>query len=365
MRRLFGLRPLGFAAALACVGCSSAEPELPAFLTSANSNTPGRAGPGRADATAGDRDHDFGAILASGQTLEHRFKLANPGPRPLRLLKSEASTPCCSEIGPLPELIPPGGSAEIPVLFRPGFGTGPKRVGFAVATDRQSEPVISFSLAATFLSALEVEFDDPQSVTLPCGQPGKREILVTCRRKGSLGFGAPTSLGTYPPLPARFLSEPSESRQGDVFEVRRRAEIVLPASSEPGLKKVELRLGWGGPGPDDSRPLIWTVSPVLLATPPAIVLSDKASEDTSREIVVRATTGEFRVLAVRGKALAPGLRLPEGKAAVHRLKLTFDRSVVGISDIRVTTDHPDQPVVKFGVLVPSSSKTSGDDGRPR
>src|SRR5688572_4247860 len=60
-------------------------------------------------------EHDFGTVLARGQTLRHDFLLSNPTTRAMRLVKAMSFAPCCSEIGPLPEAIPPGGEAKVQV----------------------------------------------------------------------------------------------------------------------------------------------------------------------------------------------------------------------------------------------------------
>lgn len=63
--------------------------------------------------------HDFGPVLARGQTLRHEFSLTNPTNRPMRLIGAKLSTPCCSLLGPLPtDVIPPGDRREIAAFLR-------------------------------------------------------------------------------------------------------------------------------------------------------------------------------------------------------------------------------------------------------
>lgn len=323
--------------------------------------------PGQARPGASERNFDFGTILASGQSLEHRFTLVNTGSRPLRLLTAEALTPCCSSIDPVPESIPAGGSAKVAVKLRPGYQSGPKRVQFVVLTDRDDDPAISLWLSATLTSALDVEFDDTAAAaTLAVGKAGTLKGRVIGRRTGKDGFSAPSSLSINAPAKARFVGvEIGRLLDNGFHETVREIEIDLPASREPGTKSAELRLAWDKPSRDDRRAIVWSVTPALRATPPALVLDRNSTGSASREVVIRSTGTAFHVLGVEGKAIRRGLRLPSEAATLHRLDLPLDRDATGISDLRILTDHPDQPIAKLTVLIQSTNTPDEDGGTPR
>ena len=274
----------------------------------------------------------------------------------MRLMKPEALTPCCSSIGSVPESIPAGGSAEVAVKLRPGYQTGMKRVQFVIPTDRVDEPVITLSLSATLTPALEVDFDEPAATTFAVGKPGTLKGRVTCRRKGEQGFDAPSSVFIEPPAIARFVGTAEERQLADgIRQSVQAVEIDFPPSREPGTRSADLRLTWGAQHHDDRRPIVWAVTPALRVTPPAIGLKRSETDSVSREVVIRSTGTPFRVLKVEGKALAPGLRLPEDAATTHRLDLPLDRAALGISDLRIVTDHPDQPIAKLSVWIQSAN----------
>ncbi len=318
----------------------------------------------QAEAEAG-RHFDFGMILANGQVLEHRFRIENPSPNPLRLVKAEAYTPCCSAVGKLPDAIPANGSAEVAVQFRPGYEAGSKRVEFAIRTDRETSPLIGLSISAMMTSALEVESTDKGGIELPCGKPGTRKLTVTCRRKEKEGLDAPTSLITAEPLKARFLGEIRQEIRDGIVETKREIEIDLPAANEPGIKSADLIIRWGKSGRDDRRPIVWVVKPALKATPTAIILEAGTTGLSIQEVIVESTGAEFRVLAVRGKALGIGFQPPIEKAQMHRLKIPIDPSAIGISDLNIVIDHPDQATIKVSILIPQHSKMAETTGGAR
>lgn len=125
------------------------------------------------------QEFDLGPTLSHGQTLRHEFTLTNGTNQPVRLMSSMAQTPCCSTIGPLPDSVPPHGVVKIPVVFRPGFATGFKRVVFTAETDRDNSRVCLFALSANLFSELEV-ISDEGIRSYPAGVGGKQTFHVVC-----------------------------------------------------------------------------------------------------------------------------------------------------------------------------------------
>ncbi len=266
----------------------------------------------------------------------------------------------------MPESISAGGSAEILTTFRPGFQSGRKRVQFAILTDGEDDPVVTYSLTASLASEIEVVSADPNGADLAAGKPGTRKFTVVCRRRGDQGRGAPSSLKILAPASARFDGPASTVDRADgVSETTRTVEVTLPPSTEPGVHRAELFLFWEDPNREERRPIEWSVSAALRATPPVLVFKLGPSEPMTREVVVESTGSEFRVLSVEGSALGEGFRLPTNRAKSHRLSVPMMKSKVGISDLRIKTDHPDQPDLKVGVYISSASAGSEQGGIPR
>ena len=282
--------------------------------------------------------------------------------RPQRILGGQALTPCCSAIGPLPQSIPGGGKCEIPVSYRPGYSQGKSRVEFMVSTDRG---VVTYSVSANTTPAFEVEFADPNGSEVAAGRDAAWSLIVTCRRSGADGLDLPSVVAIDPPSTARFVGLPSEIKRTDgVIETRREIAVTHPASHEPGAKTVDLRIVWEKQGRSERQSIQWMVKPALKASPPAIVL-DRGSHDViAREVLVESTGTEFRVLGVSGKAVAPGFVPPESRGVAHRIAIPIDAQSTGISDVRIETDHPDQPTLKVSLLIPSPIESSNEKESP-
>ena len=276
-------------------------------------------------------------------------------------------TPCCSSIGPVPETIPAGGSVEVAVQLRPGFQTGLMRVGFLVPTGREDGGAIGLTLAATLISSLEVKFAEDTATTLAAGKMGALKGRITCRRKGSVGLDAPSSVTIDPPAQARFLGPSSGRDLADgIRQTVREFEVEFPPSREPGKKSAELRLGWKQQGREDRRPIVWVVKPALTATPRVLALkADAGDPPAMRGVVVESTGAEFRVLAVKGRAVADGFEPPVGRSRSHRMVVPLNPGVTGISELIIETDHPDQSAAKVSVLIgPRTASAPAPGGSP-
>lgn len=296
--------------------------------------------------------HDFGPILAHGQTLRHEFTLANPTDRPLKIVSAQAQTPCCSAVGPHPEMIPPGGTATLPVLLKPGSQSGRKRFRFIVQTDSTEQPGWVLSLIADLTAELEMSPIEGFDASLPLGQPGHQRFRIVCHRVGDVGLGAPDAVTVGPPLSARFLGPADEAAatEGPV-ESTRIVEVDLPASTEPGSQRGELILHWPD-GQERSFPIAWQVVARIAIEPSGLVLRP-TGEPITRSVLVTCGDRPFRITGVSGPLLADPPPRPAAPRRLHRLELVLDPSLVesGTTDIRIDTDHPDQPTIVLSVLV--------------
>ena len=210
---------------------------------------------GPSDRATDATEHDFGQIVAEGQALRHEFAFSNPGDRPIHLLGATALTPCCSAIGPLPESIPPGGTAKLPMVFEPGVQGGRKRVEFVVRTDDPGRPDRVFAAVASLIASIDIEVLKDSDRSLLIGQGGDQRYTVTCRRLGARGLAMPDDVEATPPLDARFDGPTREHRgAGDLIETRRDVIVRIPATAEVGAHRGELRLHWSE-GPTRSHPI--------------------------------------------------------------------------------------------------------------
>ena len=224
-------------------------------------NDPAPARP-EAAAVVGPDEFDFGPVLARGQTLRHEFTLTNPTDRPVRLSRIEVGTPCCSAVdGPMPAEVPPRGEARIPIVFRPGYQGGPKRIEFAVATDSPRSPVVRLSARAVLRPEVEVKFVDGDDASILAGEPGERRFRVVCRRVADEGRTAPDRIGSAGPISARFVGDVAETKLADgLVETRREVAVTMLPSGDPGPRRGEFRLGWDGGG-EHPHTVAWRVEP--------------------------------------------------------------------------------------------------------
>ena len=298
-------------------------------------------------------DHDLGTALTGLQTtFRHEFVLENPTDQLVRIVRGIAFTPCCSDIGPLPEAIPPGESVAVPVEFRPGNQGGRRRVQFAVATDSPEMPSRLFSLHATLVSEVDVERLPDSDQTLPLDQGGKQVFRVTCRRKGDRGRDAPTAVLAADPVPASFAGPIRREADGDIQVASRDVEVTLPASDDAGIRRGEVQLRWEG-GETQSQGVNWRVVPRIEAAPPGLTLHPEDGR-VKRSFRLGATDRPFRILAIEG-ADPVGTGAPPSEAAkTHLLTLEFDPEAMGTGaarDVTIRTDHPRQTTVTLSVLV--------------
>ncbi len=264
-------------------------------------------------------------------------------------------TPCCSSIGPLPKVVPPGGAVEIPVEFRPGARSGRLQVSFVVETDSPERPTIGLALIADLTPTLAIEEIGDAAETLRPGQEGRRILRVTCRREGDAGMRAPDRVEGAGPLEAKFLGEPiDQGAQGDLHESTRDIEVTIPASAEPGYRRQSVRLGWsGGQAPPYDHLLSWRVRLPIEVSPPGLVVKPAQGPIASR-VVVRCADRPFRITRVSGAILAAPCVPAAEPARWHPLALAIDPGRApssGPAEILIETDHPDQPEVLVSILV--------------
>ncbi len=302
-------------------------------------------------------EFDFGPILARGQTLHHEFTFTNSTKRPIRLTGATASTPCCSQIGPLSrEAIPPGGRCPIPVVLKvaPSIQTEKKRVGFLVQTDSSECPNMTYALGVVAYPEWEIRASTDSSRTLPIGRAGRQVMRITARRLGGEGDTLPAGVEADSPLVVRFLGEAREQAESEgVTSYVRDVEIVLPSSSNAGSHRGSMRFRWPE-GRTREEPVLWEVVPHVRANPSRLVLR-RSEREVTQMIAIRAFDDRpFRVSDVGPSHLVASCEFDREASRAHTLKLRIDPEThIREQDPKVTikTDVEDQPIVSLSIVI--------------
>lgn len=347
MRCRSGLEPLALALMLACVGCSPAMTErglLPSSISKGAATTPEEIIDNSSDA------HDCGTIISNGSSLEHSFRLKNETDRSIHVLEASAFRSCCSSIGPVPKVIPPGGVVVVPVRVNTKGLFGPLRADYSVTTDHPTHPYSQWTLSAHLILNFEITEDGaPPSAPIYVGRLGSKTVRLTCRRDGGLA-GWPT-LGRHHAFKAAWRGEWTESTgPGGTIQAIREVVIGLPAFDRSGIRTEDLQIVWPD-GRVSTSPISWEVVPILRAHP-RIVLLEKPVKTT---VTLESSDGPFRIRSLSGPFLT-GHRILDGEGTVRQLvELSLDPTHSpdsGKSAIEIVTDHPDQNKVTVGVIIP-------------
>jgi hypothetical protein len=249
----------------------------------------------------------------------------------------------------------------VPVTFRPGIRSGPQRVQFLVETDDPEHPRLVLAMRVDLLPTLLIAPEGEHRDTLLIGQPSSRTFRVMCRGDDTQGRQAPEAVEPIGPLLASFVGEATgQVLEGGLVESSRTVEVTIPGSDEPGHRSGSFRLRWAD-GSDHEVPISWTVSRPIGASPSGLVLRADDGE-ISRSVLVRSAGRPFRITGVSGPLLAGPVEPGDRAAAVHTLQLVIDPGRAtgpDPSEVRIETDHPDQPAVLLSILVLPPSQPEG------
>lgn len=118
--------------------------------------------------------HDAGAVYPAA-VIEHRFRIANPGPGVWRILALDASC-SCTIAKPDSVDVPAGGAVEVPVAF--AVGSSPERISEALVTARIQRPGDVVELPLRLSATVRVPVVAPARIDLAAGAAPLR-IAVT------------------------------------------------------------------------------------------------------------------------------------------------------------------------------------------
>jgi hypothetical protein len=311
--------------------------------------------------------HDFGVLLAHGQTLTHNFTLRNPRKLPIRLVRGKPFTPCCSAIGPLPKLVPANGSAEVQVTLRPGLQSGAKQAEFEIQTD--DEDGLSYKLAVTayFVPAWQVDRQDGSDWSLLPGQSGKKVFRLTVRSNGTDGYKLPSLVSCAKPIEVSYRGAATELTDPGGLTVATRDIIVsLPAEDRTGTRTAEIIFNWPD-GHNERQAIAWEIRPRLKISPSALILQP-SSEPVEKSFTVQSESTLFRVTNVRCSVMISETHSAQREHKhVVRVKLDLSKTLPQRAvSIAISTDLPDREGATATIMVlgngaPRDSEESCDE----
>ena len=313
---------------------------------------------------AAELSHDAGVILlppTGSAEVAHTFRVANPsGDRPLRLTFDSKSCGC-SLTSEDPVVVPPGGSAPVPVAFTLN-GDQARRLSVAYRTGRADVPEVRLTLAARGRRRIRFEGSPDPTVAVRPGATARFGLTVSVTRPGGAA-GGPVTLSADPPL----------VRVTDRYEIGRSEETDRDGRPLHGVKThfVCEAVGDGAAGEAWDRPAVAvtltarqgeasaetrltlrTDSPVVVR-PSRLIWTDPGPDE--RRTLTLSADRPFRVLGLDGGPLRPAGPLPAGAAAVQTIAVALrpEAAAAGtaLHVARVRTDHPGRPRVPVPVAV--------------
>ncbi len=300
----------------------------------------------------GDDSADLGTVIANNGTIRHQFKIRNRGRKQIRLLNATALMPCCSAIGRVSESIAPGESGSVEILVRTGSRSGHKRLGFSVRTDSAGQPEVKLSVAVHLAAEHEVDFARGLSTTVPAGKPSTLVYRVISRAQPTQLILEPPRIRVADPLKIEGISPNTTRILSDrVTETSFDVKLTVPPDPSSGPRRSELALDWAD-GTGFVQIVSWEVSPRITATPSALIIRETRGPSDC-PVILQSDVGGFRILKVAGAGFPGEETAGTSRRMRHSLVLKIDGSTPGVDGreaVVITTDHPEQQIVRLGVL---------------
>ena len=192
-----------------------------------------------------------------------------------------------------------------------------------------------------------------QSRPLLIGEAATRTYRLIGRRQSGEERAAPAEVIVPEPLRVESITPAEEAEGPDgIIESSRQVTVALPTRAKLGPSQAAISLRWPD-GMVQVHHIAWSVEPRIRSFPPVLVLKAGAGS-TVTTVEVRSEDRPFRVIRVAGELLAgDGPTSPE-PARAHTLRLALDPAKFAPDvkpEVEITTDDPDQPLLKLGVLV--------------
>jgi hypothetical protein len=281
--------------------------------------------------------------------------LANPLDRPLRILGSEALTPCCSSLGNVPPSILAHSTGRIPAILKIGRESKSLSLDFVIKTDAPEHPTYRFNVHALLLGEIDIIPDARSSRVVHTNEPFEAIIRIVTRHSGTNGLRWPDRIGggertivtTNPPVH-------SKRTAGGIME--QAGEVVVRASAIPqaGDFCAFLKLGWVS-GEERTFAERFHVRPWIKAAPSALVID--SLEPTRHRVVLTCPDRAVRVLGIDSPVVecATVFPTPSAHSVSIDLRVLAHQSQLGsLYELHIRTDHPMHPVVKVNLIFPPS-----------
>jgi len=338
---------------------SRSQPSPPSVLELTSSATETRAPNTRLEPIVA----DLGTIiLLSGQDIHHEFVVRNPLDDELLITNALARKPCCSQVGSVPESIPPKAAILVPVLFRPAEQSGRRRVQYQLVAESEDATLqYLLSLHVNLVPEFQVQSIENGSFSTIVGRTTVCRFAIDFH---SLGHDeeafAPDRVEAVPPLAAVFVgNDDIVSKEGGVVAVRKTIEVELPAVESTGFRSGTLV--FHGPGERKRELEIRWNARASLDVQPTMLLFRGAERPNAPTIFLQSNTEPFRILAVANPFGETRVAQTEEPKKLHVLPIALDRPP-GPNDsqsIVIETDHPDHPNVTIGVMDLSQNEPPG------
>lgn len=295
--------------------------------------------------------YNFGNLITTGNTIHHKFNIANTESQNIHIIDAFAYTQCCSSITVDQKILKAGEIATASVSFETGRRSGHQQLHFSVITDSKTRPREILTLEGELIQDWEVETPDGGVGTLPIGREAEKTLRVLCRRNKSQGRSVAYQIKAEGRLAISFQGPRTEIERGGIVESFQEIRVHIPPSKEIGQKRGQLLFQWEDQT-TKSYAFGWEVTPLVKLAPSGFIID--SLEETQKTVVLTSTDTAVKILQISGNILVNQVQTDVTSKKIHVIKLTLkaNSDMKGAAhDIIILTNHPDQPIVKLSLLV--------------
>jgi hypothetical protein len=241
--------------------------------------------------TLSERSWDVGEIW-QGEKYEHEFTIKNSGDADVTGLKVRGTCGCVKPAIDA-ETLAPGESAKVAIQFDSKTKSGKTQVTVIIESDSVSQPALFYQVHSDVRPI--VETDPPTGMTLDA-IVGQKDVVGRVRLVNN--YSDPLR-----PRIRKLDSEWFDVRIEILTEGRRYLLIVTPKKKLPeGITRGSVEIETGIKRmPGLTVPLVAKVRPLVMATPPALLIPKNGAQSIRRFVRLAYYGGEldFKVLSVR------------------------------------------------------------------
>lgn len=301
-----------------------------------------------------DRDHDFGAVIATeGRKMSHVYRLVNGAGHDVNLLNVINHKPCCGTVRARLGVLAPGEAADVEIDLVVGGRFGEVVNTTEVVTDLPEDARITLRTSAEAVPPIRVEEVSGGGRTLIIGEKEPHPVEFRVFAAGTRAE-PPVDLDRVR-LQATERVEwtgPREEISSDAGQeaYARRFVAVLKASGPPGERRAEVLIKRGDEVLDRVT-VSWEVVEPLTAAPQVIALSRGRRDH--RVVIESRDRKPFRVTRVEcedsgltGRAVSAAPGLTQTLEVNGAPRAGSERGALA-----VFTDHPAQGRLEVSFVV--------------